>query len=1027
MSGNGEESVHLPEVFLIDDVLGNREGSTTRIQMAHLAAQILSQIGPQVSTLAELNNERNWPRGAMGHVLADPTASNLGLYRKTSDMGAGGWTRLGPLPAQIVRDRAQHTGTQGMDTIDGLAEALGRLTIPLTIVSHGNNDHVVELPPGFDDSSIGAIGYFLYTPTETNPQPDPSITRSGVKRVLRGGENEVLPANSVKAGVPLLIRQHSSTTCRVIGVMPSQLTAAIANLTAGLASGGSIVLANVAGTGEIITADMPPAYVALGITTLPPDAEVVIRAIATNPRDRLRLTVGGTTYELRSADGNPIPANSIVVTRDYRFRRTGTTGGLRMLTGAVSGTELEALKAADSKATSDIQTVLKGAVIPLMNIGGTGDAITAAIDPAFVAAGIAAIPDGAWFVFTPINTNLTQPSPTIAVAGTTLTIRNSEQAGLPLNFFKPGRPYLMRRMGSFARVMAGDFAIQDAETARLNRVTADALGGSVTLEGVGGTGDAITASIPTAFTNTGISPANVRRIAWVQPAVNTGAATININGQGAVGIFTPMNSPVVAGGLRAGRLYEAVKVGSRWLLVGDVSRAELDAALARDISLGKPRWPGDTLIPVIVNANGVTLVGYDPVQKVVVPGASAGGGGAAIEFVEPKSAKNAWMAIKSGDVIKYMSNQWAGRTIGFEEWNGKSIAETKSLAVGVVAFGGGTIPVLGGDNDYPYHITGVDGLPLEDHSEGQRAAEEYLRYQDARHDVLPTTVGITQPLSSITEAEALNGSTARAALAEKVSAYVATLAGFGKTLYIDRIHLALLEGSQGTSQVAADLHYAGVAQDMRIELGTITEQGAMPVPVVCQSFGTRTNGTSEVILAEGRLHWAHWALAFVVATPRYPFLLVDGMAALHTPEAAEQIAELQNLGAMARLSNKDWYCPSLEEAVLVGTTIRARFVSMTGALAFADAAKHGFALRGATNGVTITSASVDGLFVNLPLSAPPEGDSLHLDYAFGETGDRGDGLAANRGTLHDGWSYASRTGATLRRFAYSNRVIVKTA
>lgn len=126
-----------------------------------------------------------------------------------------------------------------------------QLPIPLTVTSQSGNDHVVALPAVFADVTVGGTATFLYTPAATNAAPDPTITLNGVTRTLRGGKNDVLPATAVEAGVPLLIRQYSSTTYRIVGVMPSQLASkdAVENL-ATRSSSLEAVVGIVAGGGD---------------------------------------------------------------------------------------------------------------------------------------------------------------------------------------------------------------------------------------------------------------------------------------------------------------------------------------------------------------------------------------------------------------------------------------------------------------------------------------------------------------------------------------------------------------------------------------------------------------------------------------------------------------------------------------------------------------------------------------------------------------------------------------------------------
>ncbi|PWG67412.1 hypothetical protein DEM28_28680, partial [Enterobacter mori] len=70
----------------------------------------------------------------------------------------------------------------------------------------------------------------------------------------------------------------------------------------------------------------------------------------------------------------------------------------------------------------------------------------------------------------------------------------------------------------------------------------------------------------------------------------------------------------------------------------------------------------------------------------------------------------------------------------------------------------------------------------------------------------------------------------------------------------------------------------------------------------------------------------------------------------------------------------------------------------------------GFIVSGNSNVV------ISDLVVTFPADQPP----LRLNYAFGQTGDQGDGFAANRGSVTDSWAQPSAHGGTLHRYALSN-------
>src|SRR5690606_15696499 len=107
--------------------------------------------------------------------------------------------------------------------------------------------------------------------------------------------------------------------------------------------------------------------------------------------------------------------------------------------------------------------------------------------------------------------------------------------------------------------------------------------------------------------------------------------------------------------------------------------------------------------------DGVIAKGYDIRDGSRYPKVAASEGGGSANALPPEAANtsgNAWNVISGPDgQIYYLSDQWGGKTIGYETRDTDTIAQTKGIATGVVAFGGGgmgtarTIP-----ETYTYHL-----------------------------------------------------------------------------------------------------------------------------------------------------------------------------------------------------------------------------------------------------------------------------------------------------------------------------------
>ncbi|MDB6455035.1 hypothetical protein [Falsirhodobacter sp. 20TX0035] len=468
-------------------------------------------------------------------------------------------------------------------------------------------------------------------------------------------------------------------------------------------------------------------------------------------------------------------------------------------------------------------------------------------------------------------------------------------------------------------------------------------------------------------------------------------------------------------------------------ILGDFVIPESDEPEVPPVEFPVSGDPGEHLVDLFVDESGHTLLAIDTRTGTLWPPTSPDEeetpppvGGTTVEFYEPAWLGNAWQAIKSDGVGRFLSDAWRGKTIGYEDRNGKILAQTPSVAVGVAAFGGGASGVAASTKEpYRWHLVNEALAQPERPGAAQASAAAWLDRQGALARAWHTMIAVTEAVPSTVEADALEGSAKRTALMTRIAAAVAAAEAFGKTVVFDRLHLSLLEGAPATLELTADSNYAAVGNSLRLAIAETTGQGEAPAVVVSQSAGTRSNGASEVILAEGRLHIRHFSLGFLVTTPRYPFALQAGTAGTLTADAALRLAEIEAHALEAVQAGGEWYPPSLETATRAGAVITARFYTLS-SLVLDDPTKHGFAVDGVTNGATITSVTVNGDLATITMSAVPTG-TLTLRYAFGETADRGDGFPANRGSLRDSWSAPSANfpNETLYRRALSGRVAVQ--
>lgn len=460
--------------------------------------------------------------------------------------------------------------------------------------------------------------------------------------------------------------------------------------------------------------------------------------------------------------------------------------------------------------------------------------------------------------------------------------------------------------------------------------------------------------------------------------------------------------------------------------------ADVVAAGAEQVGPDAPVWVGDEILPLVEGADGQPLVGLSPDGALFHYG-PGGHVAEAHRFTDPFNHGNAWMAIEDRHgTVRYMSDQWNGRVCGFEKrrlppYGDIHIAQTPSPAIGMLAFGGGSMMVRRGiENAYPFHHLFADYGGSDARIGADPGAQVFLARQDARRRALPTVLTANLLFGSGLFRDTFEGSPRLAALAQAVRRMTDQARALNKELWIDRVLLSLFEGKEDCSTGSASYEYGMAMRRIREIVAEGTGQPQAPVIVVSQSGGTRAHGNSNVILAEAQLDIDHWALGAVVASPKYHLALEPGSRSTLTPAAALWLSEIEAIAADTVLNGGQWYCPRLTHARIEGRVITGHVMATTGAqLVLDDPAAHGFSLLGNAGEARIIGVEIEGLTVRLTLSAHPAGD-VRLAYAFGASGDQGDDRPANRGSLRDDWGCPSLhdPSITLRRHALSSAVPV---
>lgn len=388
----------------------------------------------------------------------------------------------------------------------------------------------------------------------------------------------------------------------------------------------------------------------------------------------------------------------------------------------------------------------------------------------------------------------------------------------------------------------------------------------------------------------------------------------------------------------------------------------------------------------------------------------------------PSAGGNIWMLDAGPDSLRYMSDRWEGRVIGYEEREGVTLAQTPPLAHGFVAFGGEAQIPRPLSRRFRWHVvdetldgTGVALAPMAE-------ATIANTRRDITRDTLVTIAAVTQSQPGATPSDTKPEAAPYKSFLARVKQAEQNLRAQGKRFSVERLRLGLLRGALDISETEAARTYFEDATRMAQDLAKITGQTGLPLIVVTQGAGLRNRGDIEALLAEGAFDIRNVGLNCVVATPTYPFPIMDDTQGTLRPEAALLVDELCDLAVTARQSGKWWYCPSLRLTKLSGREILAEFSAMNGLVL--DDGQHGFKLEGVGSLPTITRAEVVAdRTVRLELSSEPGANAVALSYAWGHRETR-EGFAANHGGLRDAWEQESalQSGRMLYRFALSGRV-----
>lgn len=779
-----------------------------------------------------------------------------------------------------------------------------------------------------------------------------------------------------------------------------------------LRNAGVFSLVNVAGTADAITASLHQSAVDMGIT-IDGSTSVDLVPSLTNTGPVTLLVEGDSARAIQTETGAALTAGQLKAGVAIRLRRQGSSW--RIASG-VGLTEFATERTARALANAI------GSVVMLENIGGSGDAINGDIPTALTGSGIAAS-NLRHIRFSVPATNTISP-PTINVGGSgPVGIYDNTNNPVAVGFFQVGRIYEAEKVSGRWRLMSSEVTKTRVDAMELARQEGDAL---------------LQTQVTALVQKDGFMATQITQLQQEKPFAGdppmvaedgVGNAAAWFDDEGTFRVPAVWLNGALAGDDAIKVLTDAAGRGLIWvnMLLGKMGFAPIDWSTQ---SLEGFDWSkafvtlhaGDPLI-LFEDSVGNAIMWVDDSGRLIGGG---GGGGGGISRPLPATSGNAWQVIDDGTSIRYLSDQYQGRVMGFEERDGLILADTSTIAVGILAYGGGSASVSRQMvEDWRYNIR----LPDLAHSGGMLSAEALaaasLSLQRAARRATNTMIALTASVGSPVAADTNVASTLFSSTMAQIAQAVLTLEDWGKSLIVDRITMSLLGGAPDTTPLTADNEYASVASALRAQIVTATKQAQPPLVLVAPSAGPRTGGgTGNVMRAEARLDQTHPTLGFVVVGPRHAYDLEPATVATLTRQGATLLTELEAIATREINAGNLWFCPILMSATISGSVITAQFQSMTD-LVLDAGGEHGFLLEGVSNGVTISNVTFAGKTATIHLSGVPTG-ALVLHCASGRSGTPSGNRPINRSDIRDQWGEASLqvAGHTHRRRALPAAVTV---
>lgn len=379
----------------------------------------------------------------------------------------------------------------------------------------------------------------------------------------------------------------------------------------------------------------------------------------------------------------------------------------------------------------------------------------------------------------------------------------------------------------------------------------------------------------------------------------------------------------------------------------------------------------------------------------------------------PNTLGNVWMLMTSKRGLEYLSDQYCGRIMGYEEVNRRTLAQTPETALATIAVGSGVNVQRKHVEYYDWHV--VDHT-LQGFTHAYAAASHAIinaRKCDQTYEALHTHFAIDCAKPGTTEDQLRPDGVYYKSILELINEAKSNATMFEKSLFVDCVKLSILSGQSRISCNSADYLIAAFVHELRADICATTGQATFPKFLVSPF----NDVCSNLCLAEGQLDINHPTLGIVVTSPQYWLEKENFEQPTLTNTAQVILDEIQVIALREIQSGRSWFCPSMQRCYLGDeNTVRIEFSAM-GELVN-DGSGHLFKISENDIDIPIIDVETEGKNVILTYDES-QGTPNQVRYAWGPDFTYQELISS--GKIRDTWGCDSIVvpNLTLRRYALS--------